>query len=185
MPPARGKRFTIFDMMDEKGAFDSNPANPSSRDSEGAALYSGPVEFPKMLYSPKGEYKIINPGEWIDTPRGVQLIGEQKELISMIVNSKKEETVALADGWFDHPSDSIKVSLTAEQRAMGKTAPSKGIMGVVSEKDATIAALQAQLEEARKGGFVKKIEGPKTAGDASSAPGTAGLFDKKDPDAAQ
>lgn len=102
-------RFTIYDVMENKGYFSANPANPNARDkTDGHSLYSGPVEFPKMLYHPNGEERILVPAEILTTPLGPKLVGEQRELVSMTVQNSEEEAAALADGWWDHPSKAIR-----------------------------------------------------------------------------
>ena len=39
----RGRVFTIFDVMEDKGVFRANSANPNAVDREGRPLYAGPV----------------------------------------------------------------------------------------------------------------------------------------------
>lgn len=109
MPPKT--RFTIYDAMENSGFFASNPANPGSRDNDGNALYTGPVEFPKMLYHPEGEQKIVVPAEIITTPLGPKEVGEQKQLIHKIVGSQAECDEALASGWHDHPAKAIEARI--------------------------------------------------------------------------
>ena len=93
--------FTVYHVMDQKGIFDDNPANTSSLE------FSGPQEFPKMLYHPKGEFRITVPAEILTTPLGPKLVGEQKELIWRVVNSAEEEKALLAEGWHRKPEDSL------------------------------------------------------------------------------
>ncbi len=102
-------RFTIYDKMQGDGYFSANPANPDSRDpTTGDSIYQGPVEFPKMLYHPEGEEKIIVPAEIITTPLGPKAVGEQRELIYEIVQNKAEEAVLLAEGWHTHPAPAMR-----------------------------------------------------------------------------
>lgn len=99
---ARKVRYSVYDMMDEKGVFDSNPANTSS-----GPLYSR-QEYPKMLYHPEGKEEVTVAGEKIRRPWGdVEVLGEQRELISKIVRDPEEEAQALHDGWHDHPAKAI------------------------------------------------------------------------------
>lgn len=105
---ARDKRFTIYDMMDKKGAFSNNPANPDSQDaSTGEALYQGPVEYPKMFYHPTGERRITVPAEIIETPLGPKSVGEKSEIIWEIAKTKSEEKSLRDLGWHDHPAGAI------------------------------------------------------------------------------
>lgn len=106
-------RFTIYDAMENNGIFSVNPANAGSRDLDGNVLYTGPVEYPKMLYHPDGEEKVIVPAELVLRAGQYVPVGEQKELINKIVASKEEEDVALAEGWHDHPAKAVRVRIEA------------------------------------------------------------------------
>lgn len=106
-------RFTIYDAMENSGVFASNAANAGSRDNDGNALYIGPVEYPKMLYHPEGEERVVVPAEIIMTPLGAKEVNEQKELINKTVNSVEEEAVLVAEGWLDHPAKAVKVRVMA------------------------------------------------------------------------
>ena len=104
------KRFTVYDVMEEKGVFDSNPANSTARDEHGRSVYSGPQEFPKMLYHPQGKTKTIDQGEAVATPFGPKMIGIKEELISVIVSTPEEEARLLAQGWHKKPFQAIAAS---------------------------------------------------------------------------
>jgi len=133
------KRFTIYDMMEEKGAFEINPANQDSRDPEtNASLYKGPVQYPKMLYSPDGDKRIVVPAEIIVTPMGPKAVNEQRELVHVIVADEAEEKKYLALGWHNHPAKSLA--------AGGKAAPAMSSDSVISDQQAKIAELQLQLD---------------------------------------
>jgi hypothetical protein len=132
---ARKNRYTIFDLMDDRGVFEKNPANAVS------PQYAGPIPYPKMLYHPMGELRVTQKSETLMTPYGPKEVGEQKELISRIVQDAEEEEVARAEGWHDHPAKAIAAS--------GKPAPAVG-SPLVTEKDREIEKLRKELEEARK-----------------------------------
>ncbi len=106
-------RFTIYDAMENSGIFQLNPANPGSRDTDGNALYTGPVEYPKMLYHPDGEEKIIVPAEMVLRAGQYVPVGEQRELIHKIVNNKAEDDEATAAGWHDHPAKAVRARIEA------------------------------------------------------------------------
>ncbi len=150
MAGGRDNRFTIFDAMEKAGAFDSNPANTYSRSpTDGSSLYTGPIEYPKMLYHPLGEEKITVPAELLQTPMGPKAVGEQRELIWKIVNSKAEHDEAIAEGWWDHPAKAIRARVEklidesnlsdAETKALLKTIP-------VMSSDSRIKDLEAEIE---------------------------------------
>lgn len=129
------QRFTVYDVMEAKGVFKKNPANIGSQNEQGVALYSGPVQYPKMLFHPTGEERIIQQGEVINTPLGPKLVMQQREIIHRIVNSPAEEKELIAQGWHTHPANAM--------RAGGKDAPSTGADQVIAELQRKIAELQA------------------------------------------
>jgi len=142
MPRARANMFTIFNVMEKKGYFSSNPANPGSQSEDGLGLYTGPVEYPKMLYHPEGLERVIVPGELILTPGGREkLVGEQRELVWRVVNDKKEEEEFRSLGWHLNARDSIL--------AGGREAPPPSVAQVVEDKDARIRELERKLAEAQ------------------------------------
>lgn len=130
MPPRN--RFTIYDVMEQNGVFERNPANASSRSSEGMSLFQGPVQYPKMLYHPQGAEQILVPAEIIMTPMGPKAVGEQRQLVHKVANNAQEEADLRAEGWHSHPSGSL--------RAAGKDAPATGA-------EEQIASLERQLKE--------------------------------------
>lgn len=134
--------------MEEKGLFDSNPANPNARDSDGNSIYQK-VEYPKMLYHPKGETRVSTPGTWETTPFGPKLLGEQRELVWIAVKNQKEEETMLAEGWHRHPADAIEASFTPEQRAAGAKAPPKSAQGRIADLEAEITRLQKEKRESQ------------------------------------
>lgn len=137
MPGYRNRRFTIYDAMEAKGVFDANPANPYARDPvSNDSLYTGPVPYPKMFYSPTGEYQITVPGEWITTLNGPKLVGEQKELIHTLAKNADEEATLREAGWHDHPAKAIT--------AGGGKAPPTSAGDRIASLEAELARLRAQ-----------------------------------------
>lgn len=143
------QRFTVFDVMEAKGVFKKNPANIGSQNEQGVALYTGPVQYPKMLFHPKGLERIIQKGEIVVTPMGPQKIMEQREIIWRIVNNFEEEKALLAEGWHTHPARAIEAS--------GKEAPATGADQVIAELQRKIVELQTQ-QAALIGGRVEPPE---------------------------
>lgn len=133
--PRRQHQFTIYDAMDARGDFDRNPANAGAYDRvSGEVIYSGPVQFPKMLYHPDGETYVTKPAEEINTPFGPKRVGEQREIISRIVATPDEEKVWKAKGWHNHPRGAVI--------AAGGDAPPPSY-------EEQIADLKAELEKMR------------------------------------
>lgn len=139
---ARRHQFTVYDMMEARGAFDSNPANPHSRGEDNQPLYVGPVPFPKMFYHPLGEERITNPGEVIETLRGPKTVGEMREMIFRLAHDAEEEAELRAEGWHDHPAKALA--------AAGKDAPEISPAQKIDDLEAKLAALQAQLAKANE-----------------------------------
>jgi len=140
---ARQKKFyTIYDMMEERGVFEANKANYYAKDGQGLPAYEGPVQYPKMLYHPEGETRVLIAGTLEDTKRGVMELGEQREIISVTVNSAEEEKEWLAKGWHTHPARAIAAS--------GGVAPPMSSTQRLDELEADRARLEAELAEFRK-----------------------------------
>lgn len=162
--PARGHRFSIYDALEAAGHFDSNPANPFSRDSEGLPLYKGPIQYPKMLYHPEGEERIVTVAEVISTPMGPKEVGEQRELIWKIVENAAEDKAARAEGWHDHPAKAVRVRVEARIKAspqMSEKEKAKLLAQIpnISSGD-RIAALEAELKRLQD---LKAAEAPEGA----------------------
>jgi len=136
-------RFTIFDAAEAAGVFDANPANSFARSKDGQSLFSGPVEYPKILYHPVGETKIIVNGTAEMTPFGPKYVNEQREMIWKEVKSPEEEKELRKAGWHDHPAKAIAEG--NKSRAPDKVLPVPAISSVQ-----TIAELQAQLAKTQE-----------------------------------
>src|SRR5438105_726292 len=66
------------------------------------------TEYPKTLYHPKGEEVVTVRASPMATPFGPQMVGEQRELVSIVVKSKEEEDLKLAEGWHKLPIMAIR-----------------------------------------------------------------------------
>lgn len=151
-------RFSIFDALESKGYFDLNPANAFSRDHEGTALYQGPVPYPKMLYHPQGEEKVLVPGAWEQDKAGrSQYLGEQRELINQIVETEAQHKVAAAEGWHDHPAKAVRARVEAqisadpnmaegEKKKLLASIPQIVTLVRIAQLEAELAKLQAEAK---------------------------------------
>lgn len=146
---ARSKRFTQYDLMDAAGIFAANPANADAmQDGEGNSIYKGPIQYPRMMYHPRGEERILVEGQFVTDGEGNPLLrngepivrGQQKELIWETVTNEEEEAALRAKGWYDHPADSIAAANDPK-----RPAPPKGAQAVIDQKDRRIAELEAKL----------------------------------------
>ena len=127
-------RFSIYDAMDEKGAFDNNVANSYARNNEtGEALYAGPVEFPKMFYHPEGAREVLNPGELVRDAYGdVKCLGRITQIICKTASNAQEAEALMDAGWHSHPAQAMV--------AAGEKAPPSG-------PEQKITALEKQIQE--------------------------------------
>lgn len=151
---AQRHRHTIFDKMDYDGVFDKNPANINSRDQDGRSMYKGPQEFPKMLYHPKGEERIVRPGEAVMTHFGPKMVGEEKQLISRTVETKEEELELLKAGWHSRPRDAIKAraEITGEEVVFAPESVQETELDVLRKKLEAAEVRNAELELAAASG---------------------------------
>ena len=134
--------FTIYHLMERAGMFASNPANLNAVDLQTKqSIFKGPVEYPKMLYSPKGETRVTEPGQVVQDEFGKpHRVGRQIELINKIVETPEEEAGLKKLGWLDHPAKSI--------RAGGGEAPPISSAEQVESLEAQLEDLRKRLEEA-------------------------------------
>ncbi len=154
------KRYSIYDVMEDKGVFEANPANVYAINHEKQSLYKGPVEYPKMFYHPTGEEQVINPGTTELITGQYVVMGRLLETKWKLANNKEEEKQLRKDGWHDHPS------LAAV--AGGKASPVIASPERMSEIDRQIALLTA--EKSRMGKLEEMTEGiPQVKGAAKSA----------------
>lgn len=101
---AKNKRFTIYDAMEAAGEFAKNPANREAMNEDGSSAYVK-QEFPKMLYHPKGEERILFAGKKELVNGEMVKVGEVRELIHKLVHNEQELEAALAEGWHRRPGD--------------------------------------------------------------------------------
>ncbi len=135
----RSKLFTVFDVMEEKGLFEANPANAQSPE-HAAAVTARTFEYPKMLYHPEGEMRVTVPAEIITTPLGPKAVCEQRELIYQIVSDAKSERKLLELGWHDHPAKAMA--------AAGLEAPAMSSGERIMDLEEQIRRLQVELNSA-------------------------------------
>lgn len=145
---------TIYGVMERRGVFASNPANVGATSEDGQNLYLGPQPYPKMLYHPQGEMRVLVRGELVkDVAGDVHLVGQQTEIIHRVVANRKEHEELRKLGWHDHPAKALE--------ARAALHPSEGIVipqisagariGSLEDENALLkrqlAALQAKMEQ--------------------------------------
>lgn len=159
MPGLRDRRFTIYDAMEAAGVFEANPANSYSRDpTTGDSMYSGPVEYPKIFYSPEGDQELVpgcNP-EDIETKGGKILrVNEHWQLVTKVAKNKDEERQLREEGWHDHPSDAMRAN-----PKLAKAAPAKTSTDRIAELEGQIARLQADRDATAAGALAARASAP-------------------------
>lgn len=132
-----GKRFTIFDMMENKGVFEQNTANTTSPGYVKA-------DYPKMLYHPEGKTRITFAGTSEINPYtgAARMVGQQIEIINRTVNNLAEEKEWLAKGWLTHPARAMA--------AAGLEAPATSSAERIAELEAQLKAGAAELALAKQ-----------------------------------
>jgi hypothetical protein len=99
----------VYDVMEAKGIFRSNPYNLGAVDPVSKEpIYKGPAQFPMVVYHPKGKERETTKPELMNTPFGPQAVGGQRVMISKIVKNEEELSAAIAEGWHEHPADAIE-----------------------------------------------------------------------------
>ena len=133
------QRMTIYDVMEAQGKFASNPANAQSINADtGEVLYQGPVEYPKMLYHPEGEKRMVEAERMEPSALGPQRIPAKYELIYQIVENAEDDARLRAAGWHEHPSDAIAAS--------GEAAPPTTHFSTTDAIKKELERLQKQLD---------------------------------------
>ncbi len=158
-------RFTIYDAMEKSNYFSSNPANAGSVSPvDQSQLYSGPVQYPKMLYHPEGEERVIVPAEMVLRAGQYVPVGEQRELLHKIVNDQAENDEALASGWHDHPAKAVEARvnlLIAEGNLTDKeTAKLLATIPKLAPSVNRIAELEAEIERLKAERAVETAPAP-------------------------
>lgn len=158
----RSNIHTVYHVMEEKGVFERNAANVDSRDQTTMeSLFKGPVQYPRMMYHPKGAEKIIVPAEIIETPMGPKRVGEQRQLVYKVVTTEAEERNLKALGWHLTPAAAVRARMKIQGQDIAD-GPPRSKDEEIEELNAKIAWLQAekadhearQLAESRAGGNI-------------------------------
>lgn len=153
MPSPVGNRFTIYDALNNAGYFAKNSANAFARDIvTGENLYKGPVEYPKMLFHPEGETRVIKAGEVVVNPlTGPATQNEQREMVYAVAKDEAEEQALVAEGWHKHPALAIRarVELLIEASPQMSEAEKAKLRKAIPSVDnaSRIRELEKQLED--------------------------------------
>ena len=162
-------RFTIYDAMENAGVFETNPANPYSRDVEGQPAYSGPVQYPKMLYHPKGETRVTVPGtrEYINGE--YVFVGQLSEIVFEMVNNVAEEKALRDAGWHDHPARAIAAS-GGQAPAIASPERAAELRRRMEELEAELRAIEPKVEAKAEAVLQPKVSTAPKGSASGSAP---------------
>lgn len=178
---------TIYDAMEQKGVFRSNPANVDAIGDDGIPMYKK-ANFPRMYYHPKGEQEVYEKSVMQITPWGPQPSPERKRLITRVAKDEAEGADLEAEGWWRHPAqaDAVRegkpVPETPEEASArvqrGKDDRIAELEKLLAERDAELAArprsaeLGAEVEEPKPAAESSEEDGP-SASDLSLSPRTS------------
>jgi hypothetical protein len=132
--------------MEDRGVFEDNTANASAVSHDGLSTYAGPVEYPKMLYHPKGEVYCITQGimvtdrdnrPFLDENGKPRYAGAVWGIKNVIVESAVQEAEYTSKGWHFTEAQALR----ANPETLTK-APPKTIQELQLEE---IASLKQQL----------------------------------------
>lgn len=139
------KRFSVYDLMDAKGVFKSNPANAGATTQHGVPIYRGPVKYPRMMYHPTGEEQVVVPEKRDTNAFGhVTITPAVKEVKYILIYSAEEERQVVEAGWHFHPAAAIEAANDPKR----PVPPRSSVARVVDLED-ELARKTQELEEAR------------------------------------
>lgn len=167
MARRQSKLYTIYHAMEAQGEFDANPANRSAVNNEGQPIYR-PQEYPKMLYHPEGEKRVLKLPQEIFTRSGdpftpPRYTAAVEEIIWMMADNRQQEMALRADGWHDHPAKAIG------KRDGPDKAPPMGADWVIKDLQAEGRQQKHDLDAAEK--RVAQLEQELADAKAAGAPG--------------
>lgn len=138
--------FTIYHVMDKRGDFDSNPANAQAVNVDGVSIYKGPVEYPKMVFHPKGEREIMSMGTVVveegkivrDPATGQpQRTGDIWGTKNKIAADETQYQEFKALGWHDTEAEALRMNPSSPVKAPPKT--------LIEQQAEELATLRAKL----------------------------------------
>jgi hypothetical protein len=149
MPRNRmNKVYSIYHSMEDRGLFEMNKANTQAVSNDGLSIYEGPVQYPKMLYHPKGELHCISQGILVTDRDSRPVFDERGQpkyagavwgVKNVIVESEAQEEEMIALGWHYTEAQALRANPETHLKAPPKTRHEL--------QDEEIAELRRQLEE--------------------------------------
>lgn len=158
------KVYSIYHSMEDRGLFETNKANAQAVNNDGLSIYEGPVQYPKMLYHPKGEMRCVTQGILVtdrdnrpvfDETGKPKYAGAVYEVKNIVVDSAEQEEEMVKQGWHYTEAQALRANPETFHRAPPKTK--------AEEQDEKIAELEKRLEEQAKmasGGPMPVVQPP-------------------------
>ena len=124
------KVYSIYHSMEDRGLFETNKANVQAINNDGLSIYEGPVQYPKMLYHPKGELHCINQGILVtdrdsrpvfDETGKPKYAGAVWGVKNIIVESEAQEAEIVAQGWHFTEAQALRANPETHLKAPPKT----------------------------------------------------------------
>lgn len=131
MPRNRlSKVYSIYHAMEDRGVFETNKANAQAVNNDGLSIYEGPVQYPKMLYHPKGEMVCITQGIMItdrDNRPVYDELGRPRHagavwgMRHVIVENEEQEAEYAEKGWHLTEAAAMRANPSMAEKAPPKT----------------------------------------------------------------
>jgi hypothetical protein len=147
------KVYSIYHSMEERGLFETNKANAQAVSNDGLSIYEGPVQYPKMLYDPKGTLHCISQGILVTDRDSRPVFDERGQpkyagavwgVKNIVVENEAQEAEMVAQGWHYTEAQALRANPETHLKAPPKTQTELQLE--------RIAELEKQLAEANARG---------------------------------
>jgi hypothetical protein len=156
------KVYSIYHSMEDRGLFETNKANAQAVSNDGLSIYEGPVQYPRMLYHPKGELHCISQGILVTDRDSRPVFDERGQpkyagavwgVKNIIVESEEQEAEMVKEGWHYTEAQALRANPETHLKAPPKT--------------------NAELQQERIAELEKKLAEAEAKNKPSSTPGKA------------
>lgn len=168
------KVYSIYHSMEDRGLFETNKANAQAVNNDGLSIYEGPVQYPKMLYHPKGEMRCVTQGIMVtdrdnrpvfDETGKPKYAGAVYEVKNIVVDSAEQEEEMVNQGWHYTEAQALRANPETFHKAPPKTK--------AEEQEEKIKELEKQLEAAVAAGAQPAPPVPQKPADKPGTPNKA------------
>jgi hypothetical protein len=131
--PRRGRMssvYSVYHALEDKGLFETNKANAQAVNNDGLSIYDGPVEYPKMLYHPKGEMYCITQGIMVtdrdnrpvyDEAGKPKYAGAIWGVKNITVDTETQEAELVSEGWHFTEAQALRANPDTSHKAPPKS----------------------------------------------------------------